>query len=68
MYLKKSIHVRRGLKIIGEAKAYGLDQYLVYVKDFYDKYFIKNPSQLGKILKSVYLVTEEPKILDELKK
>ena len=65
--LKKSIHVRRGLKIIGEAKAYGLDQYMIYVKDFYDKYFIKNPSRVGKIKRSVYLVTEEPKILDELK-
>jgi hypothetical protein len=41
---------------------------MIYVKDFYDKHFIKNPSHVGKIKKSAYLVTEEPKILDELKK
>jgi hypothetical protein len=61
--------VRRGLKVLhGEASAYGLDQYMVYVKDFYDKYFLKNPTKDGLVKRSVFLATEEPKVLDELKK
>ncbi len=41
---------------------------MIYVRDFYEKYFLKYPQNKGKVKKSVYLVTEDPKILDELKK
>ena len=41
---------------------------MVYVKDFYDKYFLKNPTKQGLVKRIVFLATEEPKVLDELKK
>jgi hypothetical protein len=36
-----------------------------HVEDFYKKYFLKNPSKIGKIRKNVYLVTEDLDVLDE---
>jgi hypothetical protein len=33
------LHVKRGLKILKEAKAVSLETYMVYVSDFYEKYF-----------------------------
>ena len=70
MSQKKRIHVRRGLKVIrgDEAADYSIDQYMVYVKDFYDKYFIKNPNKLSRVKRRVFLVTEEPNVLDKLNK
>ncbi len=59
------LHVRRGLKIIEEAKSVNLDVYMMHVKDFYEKYFLKNPSQMGKIRKNVFLVTEDLEVLNE---
>ena len=41
---------------------------MVYVKDFYDKYFLKNPNELSRVKRRVFLVTEEPNVLDDLKK
>jgi hypothetical protein len=57
--------VRRGLKIIEEAKAIDLDTYMIYVEDFFVKYFLKYPGKIGKISKSVYLVTEDLGVLEE---
>jgi len=61
----KRLHVRRGLKIIQEAKAIDLEAYMLYVEDFYDKYMLKNPDKIGKVRKNVYLVTEDLGVLDE---
>ena len=38
---------------------------MLYVKDFYDKYFLKNRHDNGKVVKNVYLVTEDIDVLDE---
>jgi hypothetical protein len=56
--------VRRGLKIIKEAKAIDLKTYMIYVRDFFDKYFLKHPER-KKITKNVYLVTEDLDVLKE---
>ena len=61
------VHVRRGLKIY-EAKPVDLEYYMLYVEDFYEKYFRKNPNNIGKIVKNVYLVTEDLSVLEEIKK
>jgi hypothetical protein len=61
--------VRRGLKVLlKEASTVPFEKYMIYVRDFYEKYFFKYPHKKEKIKKSVYLVTEDPTILDELKK
>ena len=57
--------MRRGVKILWEAKAVNLDSYMTYVKDFYDKYFLKNPEKIGKVNRTVYLVTEDLEVLKE---
>ena len=59
------VHVRRGLKIIEEAKPVELKAYMFHVKDFYDKYFLKYRQFVGKVKKIVYLVTDDLKVLDE---
>ena len=38
---------------------------MTYVKDFYDKYFLKNPEKIGKVNRTVYLVTEDLEVLKE---
>ena len=65
---KKRVHVRRGLKVIDEAKAIQFERYMIFVRDFYEKYFIKHPQNKGKVKKNVYLVTEDLTVLDEIKK
>ena len=60
--------MRRGLKILEEAKSITFDTYMLYVKDYYDKYFIKFPQSIGLVKRNVYLVTEDLSVLDELKK
>ena len=60
--------MRRGLKVLEEALPVPFEKYMIYVGDFYEKYFFKYPQNRGKVKKSVYLVTEDPTILDELKK
>lgn len=62
------MHVRRGLKIKEEAKPFDLADYLEYVDDFYYKYFLLNPDQVDKVNKTIFLVTEDPQVLDQLKK
>ena len=58
--------MRRGLKILKEAKAVSLETYMVYVGDFYEKYFLKHPNVSNKnIIKKIYLVTEDLDILKE---
>ncbi len=54
--------------MLSEAKAIRFEAYMMYVRDFYEKYFLKYPQNKGKVKKSVYLVTEDPTILDEMKK
>ena len=58
--------MRRGLKVLEEAKPVSLEAYMVHVRDFYDKYFIKFPHNKGKIDKVVYLATDDASVLDEL--
>ena len=41
---------------------------MIYVKDFYDKYFNRYPQKIGKVKRRVYLVTEDLGVLEELKK
>jgi hypothetical protein len=60
--------VRRGLKVLEEAKPIRFETYMIYVRNFFEKYFLKYPQNKGKVTKSVYLVTEDLTILDELKK
>ncbi len=60
--------MRRGLKVLEEAKLIRFETYMIYVRDFYEKYFLKYPQNKGKVAKSVYLVTEDLTILNELKK
>ena len=62
------VHVRRGLKVLEEAKLIHFQDYMVHVRDFYEKYFFKFPQNKGKLKKNVYLVTEDLNVLDELKK
>ena len=38
---------------------------MIYVKDFYDKYFLKYPQNIGKIDKNIYLITEDLDVLEE---
>ena len=57
--------MRRGLKIIEEANSINLDVYMMHVNEFYEKYFLKNPSQMGKIRKNIFLVTEDLEVLNE---
>ena len=63
------MYIRRGIKITPkfnkEADAYELDEYMKYAKDFYDRYFMKYPNQLNFVPRTVYLATEEPKVLKE---
>ena len=54
--------------MLEEALPVPFEKYMIYVRDFYEKYFFKYPQNRGKVKKSVYLVTEDPTILDELKK
>jgi hypothetical protein len=57
--------VRRGLKIIQEAKAIDLEVYMVHVEDFFNKYFLKNPNKREKFTRNVYLVTEDFDVVNE---
>ena len=52
----KRVHVRRGLKVIDEAKG-----------THFERYFIKHPQNKGKVKKIFYLVTKDLTILDEIK-
>ena len=48
----KRINIRRGLKITPgykEADLHHLKEYMKYVKDFYDKYFMKHPEKINSI-------------------
>jgi hypothetical protein len=63
--LKNRVHVRRGTKILWEANAVSLENYMRYVKDFYQKYFLNYPEKIGKINRTVYLVTEDLTVLNE---
>ena len=54
--------------MIDEAKSIHFERYMIFVRDFYEKYFIKHPQNKGKVKKKVYLVTEDLTVLDELKK
>ena len=38
---------------------------MTYVNDFYDKYFLKFPNNIGKVNRTVYLVTEDLEMLNE---
>ncbi len=46
--------MRRGLKVLEEAKLIRFETYMIYVRDFYEKYFLINPQNKGKVTKSVY--------------
>ena len=41
--------------MIDEAKAIHIESYMIFVKDFHEKYFIKHPQNKGKMKKKVYL-------------
>ena len=62
------MNIRRGLKVstkLKEANAVELKNYMIYAKDFYDKYFMKNPGKLNIVTKTVFISTEEPNIIEE---
>ena len=63
--MKQRLHVRRGVKILWEAQAVSLGSYMIWVRDFYDKYFLKFPELVGKVNRTVYLVTEDLGVLNE---
>lgn len=60
------MHIRRGIKVLGESKKFELDKYMKYAEDYYFKYFSLNPSQVDKVNKTILLVTEEPEIIDQV--
>ena len=63
------MNIRRGLKVsTNEAKSYEFKEYMEHAKDFYDKYFMKHPDKLDKTQKTVFVSTEEPNIITEMKK
>ena len=62
------MNIRRGLKIIAEAKSVEFKQYMAHARDFYDKYFIKYPEKYGFVKKTVFISTEEPNIITEVEK
>ena len=62
------MNIRRGLKVVPdtkEADSYELIEYMRHARDFYDKYFIKYPERLNKVPKTVFISTEDPKIIKE---
>jgi hypothetical protein len=64
------MNIRRGLKVtqgFKEADAYEFKEYMAHARDFYDKYFMKHPDKLGKIQKTIFISTEDPSIITELK-
>ena len=63
------MNIRRGLKVsTKEAKSYEFKEYMEHAKDFYDKYFMKHPDKLDKVQKIIFVSTEEPNIITEMKK
>ena len=54
------IHVRRTDKT-SEAKYHILDEYMVYVKEWFDAYEYLHKE----IVRKIYLATDEPKLLEE---
>ena len=62
------MNIRRGLKVAPgtkEAESYELIEYMRHAKDFYDKYFIKYPERMNKVPRTVFISTEDPKIIRE---
>ena len=62
------MNIRRGLKTATatkEADAFELKEYMKHAKDFYDKYFMKNPHKLLVVPKTVFISTEEPSLIKE---
>ena len=64
-FFKFRLHVRRGTKIISEAKAVNFGSYMTYAKDFYDKFFMVNADKVGKVNRTIYLVTEDLEVVKE---
>lgn len=54
--------MRRTDKIGTEAAFHSIDEYMKYVKKFFDIYDLENNQ---KAIRNVYLATDEPKVLEE---
>jgi hypothetical protein len=61
------MNIRRGLKVV-EADAVEFKEYMIHARDFYDKYFMKYPEKLNTIPKTVFISTEDPSIISEIKR
>nr|SVE84164.1 EOG090X03KK [Daphnia pulex] len=58
------VHVRRTDKVGTEAAFHSIDEYMVYVADFFDKLEIKEKIKVRR----VYLASDDPSVLPEAKK
>lgn len=59
-----SVHVRRTDKVGTEAAFHSIDEYMLYVADFFDKLEIKEKIKVRR----VYLASDDPSVLPEAKK
>ena len=53
-----AIHVRRSDKL-NEANYQSFDLYIRQVDEFFEQYFLNNPSQRGKVNKTVYIASDD---------
>lgn len=55
------MHVRRTDKIGTEADFHGIEEYMEFVSDYFDKLELQTPG----VKRRVYLATDDPKLLGE---
>lgn len=58
-----SVHVRRTDKVGTEAAFHGIDEYMVYVDEYFD--LLELRQKVDK--RSIYLATDDPNLLEETK-
>ncbi|XP_078485864.1 alpha-(1,6)-fucosyltransferase-like [Ciona intestinalis] len=70
IYPLVGIQVRRTDKLVKEAKLIALEKYMLYVKEWFDKYKMENIgiNDDTKFVRSVYVATDDDTLLDEAKK
>ena len=59
-----SVHVRRTDKVGLEAAFHGVEEYMLYVDEWFDAYEHRHPG----IKRKVYLASDDPSVLSDAKK
>ena len=59
------VHVRRSDKS-NEALFYEVDEYMVYVEEFFETYFLKHPEKANSTERAVYVASDEILVFGEL--